>query len=197
MKEKRILVYTTKIIRDNLVNRHGVDETMIRVFQHGESISFGSFKMIPLKAKHVKFDVPLVVQTLGQVKNTLFKDGKQVGNILADLPRFPVGDCTAWSLKAGDKNLLHFGSLALDDGQPYPANVDLLSLPYQGNSRLERIALDITKRLRPKSVLLHHTDDAFPPISSDVDTRPFVELMKWSFPTTPVVLPEYQKPISI
>ena len=70
------------------------------------------------------------------------------------------------------------GSLGLDPETVYPQGADLLILPFQGKSDLSAAALPVVKRLRPKSVLLDHYDDSFPPMSAEIDTRAFCELME-------------------
>jgi len=79
------------------------------------------------------------------------------------------------------------GSLNLEENIEYPKGVDLLILPFQGRSDLSTYTIPLIQRLEPKKVLLDHFDDSFPPISSLVDTQPFVKLMREKFPGIPVI----------
>ena len=72
----------------------------------------------------------------------------------------------------------------------YPIGADLLILPLQGRSDIADYALSFVDRLMPKMILLDHFDDAFPPISSAVDTAPFVALMAKRHPHIPVISPK-------
>jgi L-ascorbate metabolism protein UlaG (beta-lactamase superfamily) len=73
--------------------------------------------------------------------------------------------------------------------------VDVLILPYQGNNDLPARAEVVVKRLNPKSIILSHFDNAFPPMSRNVDLRPFKQMMEKNFPMVFVVKPEAGKPI--
>lgn len=66
------------------------------------------------------------------------------------------------------------GSMNLDSNTEYPTGADALVLPLQGRSDQDTYALALVERLKPKAVLLDHYDDAFPPLSSQVDTSGFV-----------------------
>ncbi|MCD8120555.1 MAG: MBL fold metallo-hydrolase [Lachnospiraceae bacterium] len=66
------------------------------------------------------------------------------------------------------------GSMNLDPNVTYPTGADVLVLPLQGRSDQDEYAVQFVERLRPKLVLLDHYDDAFPPISKDVDVSGFV-----------------------
>lgn len=112
--------------------------------------------------------------------------------------RFPEkGQTYIYELQAEGKTVLVLGSLGLKDGVSYPVGADLLILPYQGSRCLEREALEVVKRLRPKRIMLDHFDDAFPPVSDAVDTRSFKRLMDERWPQIRVVKPAYGKTVEI
>ena len=52
-------------------------------------------------------------------------------------------------------------------------------------------------RLRPKAVVLSHFDNAFPPMSRDVDLQPLKKLMAEKFPQIRVVKPTAGKAIEL
>ncbi len=111
---------------------------------------------------------------------------------------FPEGGQTyLYELRAEGKTVLVMGSLGLMDGVCYPEGADLLILPYQGSKNLEKEALRVVERLRPKRILLDHFDDAFPPISQTVDTHRFKKRMDEKFPGISVVKPLYGKPVEV
>ena len=78
------------------------------------------------------------------------------------------------------------GSMNLREEIDYPAGADVLVLPYNGWPDNLPPAKAIIERLRPKTVLLDHWDDTFPPLTTPVDTAPVVD----AFPglVTPMVL---------
>jgi hypothetical protein len=82
------------------------------------------------------------------------------------------------------------GSLNLDDDTAYPIGVDLLILPLQGRSGISKYAMSFVEQLQPKKILLDHFDDTFPPISSAVNTKPFISLMFQKHSDIPVICPQ-------
>ena len=70
-------------------------------------------------------------------------------------------------------------------------------LPYSGNHDLVAEADRVVERLRPKRILLSHFDDAFPPMSRSVDTRPFYQMMQQKWPEIAVAKPKKDKPIRL
>ena len=103
----------------------------------------------------------------------------------------------AFDVKAEHRELLILGSLALDPAETYPEGVDVLILPYQGNNDLPARAEEVLSRLRPKAVVLSHFDNAFPPMSRDVDLQPLKKLMAEKFPHIKVVKPTAGKAIEL
>ncbi len=119
---------------------------------------------------------------------------------------YPIGEIRITPLRARHiafrwRNILDtlspLGSLALDPAETYPKHADVLILPYQGNNDLPARAREVLSVLQPKSVVLSHFDNAFPPMSRDVDLRPLKKLMQEEFPDIKVVKPEAFKKMTI
>ena len=166
------------------------------VTRPGEAWHVGTVKITAYKGAHVSFSLPLVLRTLFSVRllrylrNALFLAWAHV--------RFPERrDTLAYCLEAEGKRILILGSLALDAQTEYPKNVDLLVLPFQGKSEPCAAACAVVERLMPKRILLDHFDDAFPPISSEVDTRRFCREMAARFPHIQVAKPKAGKTITL
>ena len=73
----------------------------------------------------------------------------------------------------------------------------MLVLPYQGATELVSPALSIIETLHPKTVFLDHFDDAFPPISRHIDTKPLKKALEDRYPDLPVVKPAAGKPVTL
>ena len=73
----------------------------------------------------------------------------------------------------------------------------MLILPYQGTSDLVSAACSIIDRIEPRSVLLDHFDDAFPPVSRQIDTKPLRKVLKERYPDLPVVKPTAGKAVTL
>ena len=67
----------------------------------------------------------------------------------------------------------------------------------QGHTHITRIAHRYVTTLTPKMVIPHHQDNFFPPISTLVDTKPFVKLIQASHPDITVQTLEINEPIEI
>ncbi len=194
-RDRALPVFAPKAVCENLRKRHGVPSERLHAVENGESFSVGDLRILPLKARHVHFDTPLVLDTAAQIIRGFSRTKSLLWKGLKEHRRFPMGACMAWQVATEGKSLLHFGSLALDEKQLYPTGTDILSLPFQGNSRVAELSFNAVRRLRPRSAYLHHFDDAFPPISRFVDPQPFADLMRAELPEIPVHIPEYRKPM--
>ena len=102
-----------------------------------------------------------------------------------------------YQIEAEEKVVLVLGSLALDENTEYPQYVDMLVLPYQGSSDLVTKAVSIIERISPRTVLLDHFDDAFPPITTPIDTKPIKKALDNAFPELPVAKPTAGKAVTL
>lgn len=156
----------------------------------------GFIRIGVLQGRHIEFQFRHILDTLSPLRviryvrnlpflywaNRIFKE---------------AGEIVAFDVKAEHKELLILGSLALDPAETYPEGVDVLILPYQGNNDLPARAEEVLSRLRPKAVVLSHFDNAFPPMSRDVDLQPLKKLMAEKFPQIKVVKPTAGKAIEL
>jgi L-ascorbate metabolism protein UlaG (beta-lactamase superfamily) len=102
-----------------------------------------------------------------------------------------------WLIEHEGLRLFHMGSLALHPEETYPKGMDVLSLPLQGHTRIHEMAVEMVEELAPKKVFVQHFDDGFPPVSQQVPTGPFVEIMNRKHPEIEVMVPDYGEPIKI
>jgi L-ascorbate metabolism protein UlaG (beta-lactamase superfamily) len=191
-------VYAPPKVSESLRSKRKMNG-LLKTATIGEDLIFSGVKATSYSSEHVKFDLPLIGETLAQVlvRSTLPNRFSVLGKMLSDHLAHPMGQCVGWLIEADGKRLLHFGSLALDRNEVYPLGVDLLSLPYQGNSKLHELVVQIVEKLQPKRVYLQHFDNTFPPLSQDVPTNKAVELMATRFPDIDVVVPDYRSPLAV
>ncbi|MDR1803362.1 MAG: MBL fold metallo-hydrolase [Treponema sp.] len=181
-------VYCTAKPREVLIAK-GVDETRIRQITSGDRLNFGTFEVRVLKGKHIAFNICLVVKTFFNPRVLTWRNNlrymQKENKICVE-----AGETVVYDIGAANKRILLLGSLNLDDDTEYPKGADLLILPFQGRSDLTKYAMPFIDRLQPKKVLLDHFDDAFPPISSNVKTGPFISLMRRKYPGVQVICTE-------
>ena len=196
VSKKPTSVYAPQPVVENLSGPLGIEAALLPDVELRKPIDIEKLRITAYHAEHIDFDLPIIVQTLNHAIRQLWLSRKQRKLFvegLRDHRKCPLGDCVGWYIEAEGKSVLHFGSLAIDSKENYPTDIDVLSIPFQGNSRIEQKALEIVKALNPKTVFVHHFDDAFPPISQYVPTEPFVEMMAEIHPDIPVTIPEYRK----
>ncbi len=175
--------------------REGVDPSRITTIKPGDLIEDGPFKVRVFRGKHIKFNGKLILKTL--FNRRIFSYRENLRSIVKELRRYPEGQVLVFLVEAEGKKVLHLGSLNLDDTEQYPSEVGLLSLPYQGRSDLSDYTLPFIRRFKPGFVYLHHFDDSFPPISSQVDIEPLINVLMTDYPETRVIVPQYGEAVVV
>jgi len=194
LKAGNAKVYCSEVAAATLV-RDGVDQSRIKAIRPGDCLDHGPFKIKVFKGEHIKFDLPLIIKTLFSRRAVAnFTDLRKLVR-LAKL--YPQGEVLVYLIEADGKTILHLGSLNLNVAVNYQTGVDLLTLPFQGRSDLDSYTLKFIERLKPAALLLHHTCDSFPPVSSPVRTEDFIRAMEASFPGLAVIRPLYNQPVTI
>jgi L-ascorbate metabolism protein UlaG (beta-lactamase superfamily) len=183
-----VTVYCTAKPREVLVSK-GVDETRVQQIKPGDHLGFGPFEVRVLKGKHIAFNKGIVIKTFINPRVLINRNNLRY---LRNENRICVeaGETVVYDISVMNKRVLLLGSLNLDDNTEYPKGADLLVLPFQGRSDINKYAMPFIDRLQPKKVLLDHFDDSFPPISSNVKTELFVSLMRRKYPGIPVIRPQ-------
>lgn len=142
--------------------------------------------------RHIEFDRSLIRNTL--FNSRMLKYFKNAVLLAKESRKYQEKDETVvFEIQAEGKTLILLGSLGLAKQYCYPSEPDILVLPYQGNSNLLPLAMEIITLLKPKTIILDHFDDSFPPISKLVDTLPFEMEMEKQYPGTRVIKPESGK----
>lgn len=168
----------------------GLSMKQIRSIHLGDIISLGEDLWIrALKGRYVGFGPFMVLKTV--VNPRIIRYSTNLFKLAKLHKKFNDDDVTlAYQVKAEGKTILVLGSMALDDRTEYPKEPDLLILPYQGSSSLQKKATNIIRKLRPKTVMLSHFDDAFPPLSKSINPKKFHLAMKKRFPEIELLVPK-------
>lgn len=178
------------------LEKKGVDGDQIVLIHPGDNLSFGSIKVKVLQGKHIEFDRKLIHKTL--LNPRVFRHFANLLFLGWNHPKYREQQETlVYQIESGGKVILVLGSLDLDDQTEYPEYADMLVLPYQGSSDLITRALSIIEKVKPRTMLLDHFDDAFPPVSAQIDTRPLKKALTEHFPDLPVVKPTAGKTVTL
>ncbi len=190
-----ISVFCTKQCCDTLEQFLG-DESNVVQIEKGRSYRIGSIDIDVLEGRHIEFQWRHILDTM-----TPLRVLRYLGNLpfLFQANRIfkEAGESVVFHIRAEGKELLLLGSLALSPDERYPEGADVVILPYQGNNDLPARAREVLGRLKPGSVLLSHFDNAFPPMSRNVDLKPFARMMRAEFPGVRIVKPVPGKEMSL
>lgn len=157
--------------------REGVHPEQMQAIRPGERINVGPFTVTAYQSRHCKYDLPIIIKTV--FRPGFFRHPVHLLRLMRIVLRYPENKETLfYEVLCGDKRIQIMGSLNLSADIKYPTRADVLVLPFQGRSDLEKCGLSIVQRLKPRRVLLDHYDDSFPPISNTVNTKSFKKLLR-------------------
>ncbi len=189
-------VYAPPRLAQSLRERFDSREINFREAEYGMTVEFNNLRVTPYRAKHIRFDAPLIASTLFSfIKKASPQSAGALISLLKAHAVSPMIECAAYRACDGQSSLLHFGSLALDRGEKYPKGTDVLSLPIQGHSKIADKAFEIIEELKPKSVFLHHFDDSFPPLSQTIETDELTSSYIAAAGLIKIIKPEFGKTI--
>lgn len=195
LRDADATVYCSETPADTL-ERKDTDCDNIVIVRPGDELLLGSLKVRVLAGKHIRFDGELIRHTLFNAR-ILRYFSNFLSLFVKNFTYAENGETLAFQIDGAGKKILVLGSLNLDENTAYPEHVDMLVLPYQGTSDLISPALSIIEKIKPKTVLLDHFDDAFPPISRHIDTKPLKKALEERCPELPVVKPSAGKKITL
>jgi len=195
IKKTQAKVYCTESPRESMI-RNQVPEHLIVNIKPDDTIEINGFHIRVLPGKHIKFDLPIIVSTLFNIR--VIKYWRNLKEIILSAKKYPEkAETVIYLIERNGKRILIMGSLGLKENRDYPADVDALILPFQGNTRITDMALEVINRIRPKKIILDHFDDAFPPVTSKVNYNMLQDKMRKLHPDIGLIIPEYKKGIAI
>ncbi len=169
----------------------GVDvDKKVEILCPHEEVKTAKTEILTHRTFHVRNDVGIILKTAARIL-FLWEFGRAF-RILKEHNNFRMGgDILAYEIRAEDKTILLFGSAGFDERAKLPKEVDILIWPYQGRLNMLKYSLPIIEAINPKTVVLDHFDDAFPPITGKVDVEKFVGVMRQKHPEIRVIVPKY------
>ena len=192
-KQTGARVYCGRGVDSTLVQMGLPREQIHEVLGDEETFDLNGIRARAFFSQHVKFDRRLLAKTLVRINFRLFR-------YLPLLRDYPVGQVLSWRFGIDGKIIHHFGSAGSTSdelnrlaGQP----TDVLLVPLQGHTNINHIALQYIVALRPKTVIPHHQDNFYPPISTMVDICPMIDGAKQLCPEAEVRVMEINESIKI
>lgn len=170
--------------------KYGLDHSCMRRISAGDCVTVGDLTVRAYPAEHCRFDAASILRILFSPRTWLhFSD---CVSLLSDARRFSIkrDDVLAFEVSDGVKNILVFGSAGMNENALYPDKVDLMFFPYQGRRRIDKVLAKFLRRMSPKKIVIDHFDDAFPPITHEVNTKRFIPTAEKYAPSAVAVIPE-------
>jgi len=176
----------------NTLEKMGVSPARIyRVTRDNTALRFGQVAARACFGRHIRFDLSLVAATLARIHVHFFQ-------VLPLFTGYPCGRVLSWRFSLEGRTIQHLGSAGTPPaGLKHLEPADFLMLPLEGHSDICRIAAKLVLHLRPRSVIVHHHDNFYPPVSRTVDISPFVEQVNRQCPDTRIIVPRVNIPFTI
>lgn len=166
-----VTIYGTKATYETL-RRKGVSEQNLSLLRYGEQRSVNGFSLRVFHAKHAILPKVDAARIASWIKSPARGNAPR---ICRDFIAYREQDETVcYQIEAEGKTVFLMGTMNLRDELRYPTGADVLILPYNGWEDNLPPALRFIERLKPKSILLDHYDDTFPPLTSPVDCEPIL-----------------------
>ena len=167
------------------LRREGVGETQLRACEDHATIDWHGAPIRILPSRHIRFDVRLVVRTVLQVLR-----GGVAPKLLRLASRYPMGSNSDFLLELGHERILFSGSGGGDWNALAQLEPTTFLLPFAGRSDVVTYYLHALRRLRPRTVVLHHFDHFFPSFSIDYPVDELRSRMACELPDIRLVVPE-------
>ena len=184
--QTKAMVYCSDGAADTLEHLGTDKDQLKRILENGWETSFEGFKAQAFFSDHIKFDKKLLF-------TTLLKINLRLPQVIRMAKTFPCGQVLSWRFSIQNKIIHFFGSggSSLTELEKLALTpVDILMVPLQGHSNICDIASEYIRILKPKIVIPHHQDDFYPPVSQQVDIRPFIKKVTRKCPDTKIKVME-------
>lgn len=145
------------------------------ILADNKEILLKNMKLRAFHSAHIKFDMPLVLETLHRcgIKGCL---GMCSRGLL-----YPKGLVQTYLFESLGKKFLFMSSAGatMDELKIYrDLEIDYFLAPLQGHSQIQKIAAHQVHIIAPKTVIPHHFDDFYPPLSQNISVDVFREELK-------------------
>ena len=173
--------------------RAGTPIEQLHAVSNGDVLHFGGCRAEGFHSRHVRFDLPLIWRALRRARSDILQS-------LNLALRYPAGEVLSWRFSIGAMVIHHFGSAGStreELARWAGSRTDVLLVPLQGHSRICDLAAAYVDSLQPVTVIPHHHDDFYPPISEMTLLEPFEQIVYSRLADTRVIRPVINQPITL
>lgn len=107
------------------------------------------------------------------------------------------GETVAYEIESHGKRVFLTGSFREFPGEQYPEDVDLFVLAVGASVFASEKTKDFIDKYHPKKILVDHIDDAFPPLTKDINLKRLKNSIKDNHPEIQFIDPEICKAIEV
>lgn len=151
--------------------RKGISEQNLVMLSYGQTFSIHDFRISTFHGKHA------IIKILPRIPGMLASSHRN--NLFCIFRENRVckenDETVFYHIESEGKAVSIMGSLNLREDVEYPTHADFLVLPYNGWDDNYPPAVQVIEMLQPKSIVLDHYDDTFPPATGKVDLYPILE----------------------
>lgn len=119
------------------------------------------------KSRHTTFDCALIWNTVKRFSLPELAKTAKLGL------SYPKGETQGYTFESSGKKFLFLSTAGCpkEELESYRReNIDVILLPLQGHTNISKIAADIAIATGARTVIPHHHDDFFPPLSQEIKT---------------------------
>ena len=182
-------IYCTRAPQRSLM-RMGVPAAQIRRIAPEQTFHVGAFTVTVRQGRHVRFNLPYIAASTP----TCLRSPLKAATLIVSGVTLPQrGEIVIYEIRCEGKTFTVMGSFGMDDATGYTADPDVLVLPYNGSTNIPALANAPLRRLRPKTVVFDHYDDAFPPLTRRMDVEAYEARLNADFPEMRTLVPEERR----
>ena len=186
-------VYCTGTPKKTMVSR-GAPGDRIHVISPGDTLCFGDFTVKVWQFRHIVFD-PIYI--LSVVPKCVVMFPKLFWQAYWNRKMPENGEIVAYEILHGEKRIFLTGSFRDTPSVTYPKNVDLLILANGGSVFVPEKTADFIRKYRPKTILVDHFDNAFPPVTRTVSVKRLRKTIEKNHPEIRFIIPQIGREMEI
>jgi L-ascorbate metabolism protein UlaG (beta-lactamase superfamily) len=150
----------------------GMNRGRLHLITPPQEFILGGMTVRACQGRHCTFDLAVILKTI--FRRLTWRHPATLARLLRLNKAYPENlETLFYEIEADGKRVQLMGSMGLDDDTVYPTGADLLILPFQGTGDPAKTVRPLVERLRPKRIVLDHYDDAFPPMSAQIETEKY------------------------
>lgn len=168
--------------------RDGVPQDRLLAAEDHPELAFGGGRLRLVPTRHIRFDARMVARTTARVLRAGL-----ARTLLGLAWRHPIGGNFEVLLELGRERVLFSGSGGGDFDALARLRPTTFLLPFAGRSDVVDYYLARLRKLRPRTVVLHHFDDFYPGFAERYPIEALQARMAAELPEVRVVVPEPER----